>query len=64
MTDARSRVPLSFGSRADQMFPTLTAAQMARIAVHGRVRQVEPGEVLLQAGEKTARFFVVAAGRI
>jgi thioredoxin reductase (NADPH) len=46
------------------MFPTLTPAQIARLATHGRVRRVAPGEVLLEAGEKIAQFFVVTAGRI
>jgi len=64
MAEAGSRVPLAFDSRADQIFPTLTAAQIARLAPHGRVRQVAPGEVLYEAGEKTAQFFVVTAGRM
>src|ERR1700681_83493 len=64
MTDARPRIQSSFPSRDDQMFPTLTPAQIARIAAHGHMRHVEPGEVLLQAGEKITRFFVVTAGRI
>lgn len=51
-------------SRFDEMVPALTEAQMARVAGHGRVRQVERGEVLLEAGERTARFFVVIAGQI
>jgi thioredoxin reductase (NADPH) len=46
------------------MFPTLTPAQIARLAAHGHVRRVEPGEVLIAAGEKIARFLVVTAGRI
>src|SRR3989442_4576 len=52
------------GQRAEHIYPTLTPAQLARIAAHGRRRQVERGEVLVEAGEQTARFFVVAAGRI
>ena len=34
-------------ARRDHIYPTLTAAQLARIAVHGRRRQVEEGEVLV-----------------
>src|SRR3989442_2369767 len=52
------------GQRAEHIYPTLTAAQLGRIAAHGRRRQVERGEVLVEAGEQTARLFVVAAGRI
>ena len=47
-----------------EMFPTLTAAQVARIAAHGRTRRVERGEVLVEAGKRTARCFVVTAGQI
>src|SRR3989475_6893873 len=52
------------GQRAEHIYPALTPAKVARIAVHGRRRQVERGEVLVEAGEQTARLFVVAAGRI
>ena len=45
-------------------FPTLTAAQVARIASHGTVRTAERGEVLLEAGSQAARFFVVTGGRL
>src|SRR5216683_1006507 len=50
--------------RADRLYPTLTPAQVARVAAHGRRRQVAQGEVLVHAGEGVARIFVVLAGRI
>jgi thioredoxin reductase (NADPH) len=56
--------PPPSGQRAEHIYPTLTAAQLSRIAAHGRRRRVEAGEVLVQAGEQVARLFVVAAGRI
>ena len=52
------------GPRAEHIYPTLTPAQLARLAAHGRRRPVAAGEVLVEAGERTARFFVVASGRI
>src|SRR2546425_2221865 len=52
------------GQRAERLYPTLTPAQLARITAHGRPRHVERGEVLVQAGEQTARLFVVVAGRL
>src|SRR2546426_8011122 len=52
------------GQPAERLYPTLTPAQLARITVHGRARHVERGEVLVQAGEQTARLFVVVAGRL
>jgi len=57
-------IPLVQTSRVEQIYPTLTAAQVERIAAHGRRRQVERGEVLLRAGELAARFFVVISGSI
>jgi len=46
------------------VFPVLTTAQMARIATHGRMRPVNRGEVLLEAGEHSAHFFAVISGEI
>ncbi len=50
--------------RADRLYPTLTPAQLERVAAHGRRRQVAHGEVLQSAGEPATRCFVVVAGRI
>jgi thioredoxin reductase (NADPH) len=61
LTDGVSPPP---ASRPDRLYPTLTPAQLARIAPHGRPRQVAQGEVLVHAGESAARIFVVLAGRI
>jgi thioredoxin reductase (NADPH) len=54
----------TLSSPAEQMFPTLTPAQIARIAAHGSVRQVRQGEVLIEAGDHTVPFFVVIHGRL
>ena len=64
MTDTPPRTPLPRPTAADETFPTLTAAQIARVASHGKMRQVESGDVLLRAGEHAEQFFVVIAGRI
>jgi thioredoxin reductase (NADPH) len=61
LTDGVSPSP---ASRPERLYPTLTPAQLARIAPHGRPRQVAQGEVLVHAGETAARIFVVLAGRI
>src|SRR6266446_1254562 len=55
-------IPLTLANRAEQVFPTLTEAQVARIAAHGRKRPVQPGEVLLDLGDQL-RFFVVTKGK-
>ena len=49
---------------ATRIFPILTAAQIARIAAHGRVRPIQRAEVLVEQGERAARFFVVTAGEL
>jgi len=64
MTDATSLITSAGAARPDEMSPTLTGEQVARIAEYGRTRQVQRGEVLVEAGERTARFFVVKAGRV
>jgi thioredoxin reductase (NADPH) len=64
MTDTAPSVPLPVGSRVDHVFPRLTPAQIARIASHGRVRQMRRGDVLVEPGQQPVPFFVVTAGQI
>jgi len=64
MSDSTQPLPITRSSRAEQMFPELTPAQMARIAAHGRVRQVEEGEVLFEAGARLIPFFLVRQGAV
>jgi hypothetical protein len=63
MSDPILGIPLTLTERIDQIFPTLTPAQIARIAVHGRARQIERGQVLLEIGDRL-RFFVLTAGQL
>jgi thioredoxin reductase (NADPH) len=63
MADRIPEIPFT-GSRADEIFPTLTRIQISRLCAHGRARRVQRGDVLMEAGEQLARFFVVIAGRI
>ena len=63
MTDAYP--PLrSILSSVASVFPTLKPAQIERLAALGRVRQVQPGEVLVEAGEKGAPLFVIKTGQV
>src|SRR2546426_6076469 len=64
MTDTALPLPLTLASGVDRIFPTLTPAQVQRIAVHGQVRSIRAGEVLFEAGEHVVPFFVVTAGRL
>src|SRR5215470_12502809 len=56
-------LPLT-ASRADQIFPTLTAAQIHRIAEHGHTRAVRAGDILVQQGDAAIPFFVVVSGEL
>jgi thioredoxin reductase (NADPH) len=58
------RVPLPATTSQRHLFPTLTAAQIARIEPHGRRRAISQGEVLVDVGHKTVPFFVVLDGEI
>ncbi len=64
MTETATPAPLTLKARIDQMFPTLTPAQIARIAVHGRRRSIQRGEVLIEAGDRVVPLFVIAHGQI
>jgi len=60
-----TNVPLSVAPREDQLWPTLTAAQVARIEKHGRRRALQPGDVLIEAGQQHEfPFFVVTDGEL
>lgn len=54
----------STSTEGDQAFPTLTEAQIARIAAQGHSRKVDAGEVLVRAGVRNASFFVVVSGHL
>ena len=47
---ASTPLPLTT-SRAEQIFPVLTPAQIARIAPHGRTHAVKSGEVQVEQGD-------------
>ena len=57
-------IPESLAGRVDQMFPTLTPAQVERVKSHGRVRKVANGDVLFRVGDRTISFFVIVNGRV
>jgi thioredoxin reductase (NADPH) len=48
----------------ERAFPTLTAPQLSRLAAHGRRRQTERGEVLIDAGDRGVPVFVVVSGEL
>jgi thioredoxin reductase (NADPH) len=50
--------------RREQMFPSLSAAQMERLGLLGKRRRAERGEVLYEQGEATPELFVVVSGAL
>jgi len=64
MSTTSTRFVAAAKSNAERMFPALTAAQIARVAARGHVRQVQRGEILFDAGVATTGFFVVTGGQI
>ena len=60
----RSIVSELLESRRAQMFPKLTAAQLARLERHGAARGTTAGEVLLDVGAEPRGIFVVVAGSV
>ena len=55
---------LSVAPREDQLWPTLTPAQIARIEKHGHRRAAQPGAVLMEAGGAEFPLFVVIHGEL
>jgi hypothetical protein len=63
MTDTRRGAPLT-SSRAEEIFATLTPAQIRRIAAHGHMRAIQRGEVLVEQGDSAGPSFVVVSGEL
>jgi thioredoxin reductase (NADPH) len=51
-------------ARFNEMFPTLSEIQIARLAAHGHKRPIKQGEVLVHPGTPDAHFYVVLSGQI
>ena len=51
-------------SRAEQIFPALTEAQMQRLTTHGTQRSVRTGDVLVELGDGEIPIFVVMSGEL
>jgi thioredoxin reductase (NADPH) len=58
------KVEQAIASRAEQRFPVLTPAEVARLRRFGELRTYEPGACIARTGEVTPGFFVVLAGEI
>jgi thioredoxin reductase (NADPH) len=52
------------GTTPDNMFPVLTPNQQQRVLAHGRLRQAEKGETVVEPSAQANRFFVVITGEL
>ena len=50
--------------RTAEMFPTLTDAQIARVRLLGHERALHAGEIVMEQGEESTKFFVVLEGEV
>src|SRR5580704_14092296 len=68
MTDSGKTPDLAFqgnlASRRDQMFPLLSAAQLARLQRYGHRRSIRAGEILAEPGDRGLPMWVVLSGAI
>jgi thioredoxin reductase (NADPH) len=63
MSNTPRGLPLK-SSMLEQIFPTLTPAQISRIAPHGHMRPMQRGQVLVEQGDRNVPFFVVVSGEV
>ena len=63
MAEPNTPFPLT-ASRSEQIFPTLTSAQIARVAKYGSTRTVHSGEILVDQGDRAVPFLVVISGEL
>lgn len=63
MAESPVSIPLT-SSRAEEIFPALTPAQMRRLVSHGTPRSVRAGEVLVELGDGEIPIFVVTSGEL
>jgi thioredoxin reductase (NADPH) len=53
-----------YDARREQVFPTLTAAQIARLEPHGRRIRTQRGEILAEPGERHRELMVILSGSV
>ena len=63
MSNTRRGLPLT-SSRLERIFPKLIPDQIRRVAAQGHIRSVQPGEVLIEQGDRAVPFFVVITGEV
>lgn len=61
---AADAAPSTLAPRFDQMFPTLTPKEVARMRAFGTVRTYKESETLFEAGKKSPGMFVILSGEV
>ena len=65
MAESNAPIPVPVTrARAERIFPTLTDAQMQRLASHGKPRSVHTDEVLVELGDSDIPVFLVISGEV
>src|ERR1700761_3119855 len=68
MSDSEKRPDLAsqgnLAARRDKIFPTLSAAQLARLERYGQRRAIRAGEILAEPGDRGLPMWVVLSGSI
>lgn len=64
MTESALPIRPTAATTIERMFPTLSAAQISRIAAHGCLRQTRTDEILIEPGAQAKSWFLVTKGRI
>ena len=55
---------LTLHEHPEDIFPTLNAAQIARFSAHGKLRDVQRGQVLVEQGDQHVPFLLVISGEM
>src|SRR5437867_3336643 len=63
MSNKSTGLPLT-SSRIEKIFPKLTPDQIRRVTTQGHIRSVQPGQVLIEQGDRAVPFFVVITGEV
>jgi len=62
--DPRVATTNLYANRREQMFPTLTAEQIARLEPHGQRMPISRGQVLVEPGVRHGKMYVILAGSL
>lgn len=62
--NTNSQLKLTLYEHPEHIFPTLKEDQIARFSAHGKSREVQRGQILVEQGDQSAPFFLVISGEM